>query len=482
MPRRVAISTLNASTIDILNTIRANASYEYQSSVPVITQESDIPKVGDILFGYPTLANQFLNALINRIALVRVKSATFNNAYAELKKGYLEFGETVEEVFVQIAKAREFSVEKAPAREFKRTIPDVRSAFHAMNYRVQYPITIQNEDLRLAFQNVNGVQDMIAKIVDSVYTAAEYDEFLLFKYLLIKAISHGKMYPKAVDFSEFNNAAIAFRGMSNKLQFMSNEYNAYGVTTTTPKADQYIFMSADFNAAYDVVTLAAAFNMDKADFMGKLKLIDDWTTFDNERFAEIRAGSDQIEEVTDEELALMEDVVAVLIDKEWFQVYDNLNQMTEQNVASGIYWNYFYNVWKTVSSSPFSNAIVFVANSATTTVPTDLTATVVTKSVGDLGTVITLDLEPSSASLEPSNYQFIQTEDATEDGIAIHKYGALIFPPNVTDVELHVKIGEQEYISGTYDAGTTTYTAADFESDTADVGDTIKLYKAEVYE
>ena len=341
MPRRVAISTLNASTIDILNTIRANASYEYQSSVPAITQESDIPKVGDILFGYPSLANQFLNALINRIALVRVKSATFNNAYAELKKGYLEFGETVEEVFVQIAKAREFSVEKAPSREFKRTIPDVRSAFHAMNYRVQYPITIQNEDLRLAFQNVNGVQDMIAKIVDSVYTAAEYDEFLLFKYLLIKAISHGKMYPKAVDFSEFNNAAIAFRGMSNKLQFMSNEYNAYGVTTTTPKADQYIFMSADFNAAYDVVTLAAAFNMDKADFMGKLKLIDDWTTFDNERFAEIRAGSDQIEEVTDAELALMEDVVAVLIDKEWFQVYDNLNQMTEQNVASGIYWNYF---------------------------------------------------------------------------------------------------------------------------------------------
>ena len=105
MARRVAVNTLNASTIDILNTIRANASYEYQSSVPAITNENEIPKVGEVLYGYPALANQFINALVNRIALVRVNSATFNNAYANLKKGYLEFGETVEEVFVAITKA-----------------------------------------------------------------------------------------------------------------------------------------------------------------------------------------------------------------------------------------------------------------------------------------------------------------------------------------------------------------------------------------
>ena len=31
MPRRIAVGTLNASTLDILNVIRQNASYEYQS-------------------------------------------------------------------------------------------------------------------------------------------------------------------------------------------------------------------------------------------------------------------------------------------------------------------------------------------------------------------------------------------------------------------------------------------------------------------
>ena len=432
MAKRIAVTALNASTIDILNTIRANASYEYQSSVPVVEKASDIPRVGEVLYGYPALANQFINALINRIALVRVKSAVFNNAYAELKKGYLEFGETVEEVFVNIAKAREFSVEKAEYREMKRTLPDVRTAFHAMNWRVQYPVTIQDEDLRQAFTSMNGVQDLIAKIVDAVYTAAEYDEFLLFKYLMIKAIAHGKMYPVAIG-ADIKDGAVKFRGISNKITFMSDKYNAAGVTTSTPKADQYIFMDSEYNANYDVNVLAGAFNMDKAEFIGKLKLIDDWTTFDNDRFAEIAKESDMIEPITPEELALMANVKAVLVDSEWFQFYDNNNKFTEKYVSSGMYWNYFYNVWKTVSSSPFSNAIVFVQDSANIEAPATVTVEVVNKSTAENGTVMVIEVQENDAALANSNYKFVQTEDATTKGIAVHKYGAYMFPANAAE-------------------------------------------------
>lgn len=449
MARRVAISNLNARTIDILNTIRANASYEYQSNVPEVTTEHDIPKVGEALYGYPALANQFLNALINRIALVKVKSAVFNNAYAELKKGYLEFGETVEEVFVGIAKAREFSAEKAEAREFKRTLPDVRSAFHTMNWRVQYPVTIQNEDLRMAFTSFGGVEDLIARIVDAVYTAAEYDEYLLFKYLIIKAVSHGKMYPVSFDATTMTNAAKKFRGYSNQLTFMSNKYNAAGVTTTTPKEDQYIFMDAQYNADYDVDVLASAFNMDKATFMGKLKLIDDFTTFDNDRFDVIRANSDMIEPVTTNELALMADVKAVLVDGEWFQVYDNANQFTEQYVASGMYWNYFYNVWKTVSSSPFSNAIVFVDDGADTALPATISVDVTDKSTSDTATILTLTPDISAATLGNRSCIFEQTQANTTAGVAVHKYGAVIYPTGAAEQTIVFKIGDTTYTSAT---------------------------------
>lgn len=448
MPRRIAVNSLNASTVDIINTIRANASYEYQQLVPEITNAIEIPKVGEVLYGYPALANQFINALVNRIALVRVKSATFNNAYAELKKGYLEFGETVEEVFVSICKAREFSAEKAKDRELKRSLPDVRSAFHTMNWRVQYPVTIQDEDLRMAFTSAQGVQDLIAKIIDSVTTASEYDEFLLFKYLMIKAIAHGKMYPVAIDATDIKDFGKKSRGVSNLITFMSDKYNASGVHTTTPKADQYIFMDAMFNADYDVDVLASAFNMDKVEYQGKLKLIDDFGTFDNERFNVIRANSDMIEEVTAEELAICAKVKAVLVDKEWFQVYDNLTKFTEDYVASGMYWNYFYNVWKTVSYSPFSNAIVLVDNTAETALPATFTAKIADKSVSEAGTVLTIMVDEKS-SLSNSNVRFIQSSSATTAGVAVHPYGAVIFPAGVsTGVDLIAEIDGVQFTMG----------------------------------
>ena len=448
MPRRIAVNSLNASTVDIINTIRANASYEYQQLVPEITDAIEIPKVGEVLYGYPALANQFINALVNRIALVRVKSATFNNAYAELKKGYLEFGETVEEVFVAICKAREFSAEKAKDRELKRSLPDVRSAFHTMNWRVQYPVTIQDEDLRMAFTSAQGVQDLIAKIIDSVTTASEYDEFLLFKYLMIKAIAHGKMYPVAIDATDIKDFGKKARGVSNLITFMSDKYNANGVHTTTPKDDQYIFMDAMFNADYDVEVLASAFNMDKAEYQGKLKLIDDFGTFDNERFNMIRANSDMIEEVTADELAICAKVKAVLVDKEWFQVYDNLTKFTEDYVASGMYWNYFYNVWKTVSYSPFSNAIVLVDNTAETALPATFTAKIADKSVSEAGTVLTIMVD-EKASLSNSNVRFIQSSSATTAGVAVHPYGAVIFPAGVsTGVDLIAEIDGVQFTMG----------------------------------
>lgn len=466
MAKRVAISNLNASTIDILNTIRANASAEYQELVPKVAKATDIPRVGEVLYGYPAMANQFINALVNRIAAVRVKSATFNNDYAELKKGYLEFGETVEEVFVSIAKAREFSAEKAEARELKRTLPDVRSAFHTMNWRVQYPVTIQDQDLRQAFLSMDGVQDLIAKIVDSVYKAAEYDEFLLFKYLIIKAVSHGKMYPVAFDAADIKNAAIAFRGTSNQLTFMSNKYNAAGVTTNTQKADQYIFMDSTFNAQYDVNVLAGAFNMEKADFIGRLKLIDDFTTFDNERFSDITANSDMIEAVTADELALMADVKAVLLDKEWFQVYDNNNKFTEDYIGAGMYWNYWYNVWKTISSSPFSNAVVFVENTATTVLPTTLNAEITAVQHGDGGIIYTLEIDDDNASLEPHTARFVQTQACVQALVAVHPYGAFIVPG--TGVESFIPVAT---------LGGATYTGTAVTVATAKVGDTITLTK-----
>lgn len=468
MPRRIAKSTLQASTLDILNAIRQNASYDYQQSVPAVAKASDIPKVGEVICGTPAFSNQFINSIVNRIALVMTKSATFNNPYAALKKGYLEFGETVEEIFVQIAKVVDYTPEKGAAREFKRTLPDVKTAFHAMNWRVMYPVTIQDEDLRLAFLSESGVQDLVAKIVESVYEAAEYDEFLLFKYLLIKAVSHGKMYPMSIGAgTDLKEAGEMFRGASNDLTFMKTKYNASGVRTTTPREKQVIFMDSWFNAKYDVDVLAAAFNMDKATYTGALHLIDDWTSFDNERFDVIRDNSDGLEEVTAEELALMKNVKAVLLDEDWFQVYDNNAKFTEQYSAAGLYWNYFYHVWKTISASPFSNAIVFVTDTATIAPKETYTVNITGKDTSDVATVFTLGVQDGTATLVQGTYQFKQTKQATTDGIAVLPYGAIMIPASskTKSVNLTMVINGVEY-------NTETSVSSDSE-----VGSTVELTK-----
>ena len=379
----------------------------------------------------------------------------------------MEFGETVEDIFVNIAKVTDYSAEKGPDREFKRTLPDVRSTFHTMNWRVMYPVTIQDEDLKLAFLSVDGVTDLIAKIVDQVYTGAEYDEFLLFKYLLIKSISHGKMKPTSIgDGTDLKASAKAFRGTSNMLPFMSSTYNEAGVKTTTPKERQVIFMDAQFDADFDVDVLASAFNMDKATYMGRRFLIDDWTSFDNERFETIRENSDGLEEVTADELKLMKDVKAVICDENWFQVYDNNNKFTEKYVASSLYWNYFYHTWKTISYSPFANAVVFVLNNADTTLPDTLTVEVTGKDTSEIATVLTLGIE-EDASLKSSAVNFVQTEQTTTDGIAIQKYGAVIIPATASDktVTLQAQIGE------------TVYTATGTINSASEVGATVTLSK-----
>lgn len=468
MPKRIVANNLNATTLDILNVIRNNAGAEYQANVPVIQKETDIPKIGEVLYGHPALANAFINALVNRIALVRVQSATFNNPYSVLKKGYLEFGETVEEIFVAMAKAHKYDPEKAERRELKRYLPEVHSAFHTMNWRVLYPVTIQDEDLKQAFLSMDGVQNLIAKIVDQVYTGAEYDEFLLFKYMLIKGISHGQFYPVSVgDATDIKAAGVQYRGVSNLFPFISSNYNEAGVANNTPKSRQIIFMDAMYNAQYDVEVLAGAFNMDKADYMGRLFLIDNWTTFDNERFDIIREESDGLEEVTAAELSLLADIKAVLVDENWFQVYDNNNKFTEKYVASGLYWNYFYHTWKTISHSPFSNAVCFVTSNANTTLPDTITVEVSSKTQSKEAITLTLNAEQESASLVPNAVIFNQTESLTGAGIAVQPYGALVIPQSqvATEITLVASVNGQ------------AYTAAATITSAAEVGSTITLNK-----
>ena len=335
MPVKPSTKSLNANSVQILNCIRDSASATYQERIPVATQ-NNIRDIGNAMMQFQSTQNEFLNALVNRIARVIITSKSYTNPLAMFKKGIMEYGEQVEEIFVNIAKAHPFDPDVAEENVFKREIPDVDAVFHRMNYQNFYKVTISNEQLRQAFLSAEGVTDLIARIVDTLYSGSEFDEFLIMKQLIADAARAGKMFPiniPAPSAATAKQIVTTIKGISNKLEFMSNQFNYMGVLNFTKKENQILLIDAEFDATIDVEVLASAFNMSKAEFMGQRVLVDN--------FGDLTG------------------VVAALVDRDWFMVFDNLMSFTENYNGEGLYWNYFYHVWKTFSSSPFSNAILF---------------------------------------------------------------------------------------------------------------------------
>ena len=372
MPVKPKIRTLTTSAADILNVIRNNASVDYRNYVPKADANDveSIRTIGAIIMDYPALQNEFLNALVNRIGRVMLTSKMYSNPIAFFKKGVLEYGESIEEIFVNIAKVQEFNPEIAEQEVFKRVVPDVRAAFHIMNYQKFYKATVTQEQLKQAFLSWDGVTDLIARIVDSMYTGANYDEFLVMKYLLARHILDGRVYPVTVPTVNAENAkaiVTTVKGVSNKLTFMNSEYNPAAVRTFTEKTDQYMIVNSVFDATMDVNVLASAFNMDKAEFLGHRVLIDGFGDLDVARLGEIFAGDPTYNEPSQDELTALNAIPAVIVDKDWFMVFDMLTQFTEQYNGQGLYWNYFYHVWKTFSVSPFANSVLFVPGTPSVT-------------------------------------------------------------------------------------------------------------------
>lgn len=397
--------TLTNSSVEILNTIRDNATVNYQNYVPYATPAADsIRKIGAIIMDYPALQNEFLSSLVNRIGRVMVTSKTYENPWAMFKKGFLEFGETIEEIFVNIAKPFQFDPAVAETDVFKREIPDVRSAFHIMNYQKYYKTTISNDQLRQAFLSWEGITDLIARIVDSMYTGANYDEFQTMKYMLARYILDGRMYPvtiQAVTSANMNSIVSGIKGISNKFEFLSDAYNPAGVKTYSLKNDQYMLVNSDFDATMDVEVLATAFNMSNAEFLGHRVLVDSFGSLDTARLAELFANDPNYEEIDSGDLELLDSIPAVVVDRNWFMVFDNFNNFTEQYNGQGLYWNYWYHVWKTFSVSPFANAALFVPGTpgVTSVTVTPESATISGKSGGTVqlnAAVVTTNFAPQT--------------------------------------------------------------------------------------
>lgn len=365
MPTMPRVKVMTASPQNAVAAIFADQPEMFAGAPPIENTSESIREIGSFIFNYQPRQNAFLSALVNRIGMVLITSKLYSNPLRSFKRGMLEFGETVEEIFVDIGRAYQFNPEIAETTIFKRVIPDVKAAYHQLNFQKFYKQTISNDQLRQAFLSWRGIDDLIAKIVDGMYTAMNYDEFIVMKYMIAVAALNGNMYPQNIPALNAENAkavVTAVKGISNTLEFMHSEYNMAGVHTYTDKREQIVLINSSADALIDVEVLASAFNMDKAEFMGRRVLVDSFSAIDNERLSQLFESDPTYVPLTTEEIKALDSIPVIIVDEKWWMIFDHYMNMTEQYNGEGLYWNYWLHCWRIFSISPFANAVLFTSD------------------------------------------------------------------------------------------------------------------------
>lgn len=398
MPTKPSKVSLDASSVDIINSVASTvdnsntilpkvvkAGALNAEGVAYSTEASleSLRNFGNVISTYTPLQNAFLSTLVNRIGRVLLESKLYDNPWAMFKRGVLEYGETIEEIFVNIAKPFQYDPITSEQTVFKREIPDVRAAFHTMNYQKYYKVTVSNDQLRQAFLSFDGITNLISKIIESLYTAANYDEFITMKYLIARNALNGNIKTVSIpDVTKANSDDIvtAILKLSDDFEFMTSEYNINGVKNYSNKPYQYLIETTDIHSIVNVNTLATAFNMEKVEFMGHTVLANnfDFNKDEISRLNELFKGDSNYQPFTAAEIANLKTIQCVLCDINFFMIFDNLINMTEIYNGEGLYYNYWLHNWKTFSVSPFANACIFTTGTpaVTSVTVTPATATV----------------------------------------------------------------------------------------------------------
>ena len=333
--------------IEILNTIRDNASQAYQDRVPEATR-NNIEEVGEAItdLNNAVVYNEFINTLANMIYAPMLIKKSWQNPLGKFKKGKKTFGDTVEEVYNNFIKAQTF--DQTGAGLLTRKLPDTKVVFHRMNRQDSYVLTDSPESLAKAFKSYEGLAEYLENLFTTIRNSAELDEYILMRNLFEEAYNNNAMVVVAVEdpqASEANAKAFikAVKTVSGDMVFANSNNNAYltaqsddnkPIVTFSKKDEQILIVDNPTDVTCNIDVLASAFNKSVVEF------------------------NDTQKEVID--AFPVEGMIAALVDRNFFQVYDDLFTFREFENGLGLYRNHILHVWQTLGYSILCNAVAFV--------------------------------------------------------------------------------------------------------------------------
>lgn len=365
-------SVLNVGTDAELLSYVINSNPVLRGNVDLPVQGQDIKEIGRIILNNQRYRNAFINTM-NLIGVTVIKRNGWKHPWDFTVRGQIRFGQQIREMILDIAKVFDYNKAINDTVRFTKTaIPNVFNYIHEVNYQKFYEATTSDAQVSMAFDSEGGLFEFIEASMETMYTAYEYDKYLIDKYMLCRRIVDGTM--TSVEINNYENLTprqkvSAIKRTSNDMIFMSPNFNPAGIRRATSFDKQILIVNTKFEADFATEVLATSFFKDEAEMRSRLVLIDGFKMNDEPRLMEIL--EEQYVPFTEEDQTALDKVPAVLISDEWFMDYyyaidaesdaketEFYNPVTLQN-------NHFLHVWMVFSTSPFENGAVFTPDTPT---------------------------------------------------------------------------------------------------------------------
>lgn len=325
---------------EVANAMYRAASPNFQSTIGDPNEVSSLEFMNGLLEYPDTLGVEFMN-LATRIGRVIAHKNILRNKLAPFKMANMALGYTMEEYFVECAKEHEYDQADAESTLFKRELPDIKTAFYVVNRKSYYPATITDDDMRKYFVSWDGVNSLIARIVDSMYNGDNKDDYNYMKTALVTHYENGLMkIVKTGAVTDTDTAKELARKITEYVSYLTeptNEYNAMAVTKQNEYEDIYVILNGKSNSYLNIDWLAQTFQLEFAEFKAHVLVLP--------TLPSTTQGT----------------IEALVVDSEIYRVFDQKYSVGVAYNAKGLYWNYFLHHWEGIATSRFANAIAFVS-------------------------------------------------------------------------------------------------------------------------
>ena len=349
---------LQTALNEIRNTLVQDNSL-YQTQIPLVDDYTSSQVYGQSLLNLPSdLRNRFIQSLVNRIAYTRFMMDYFENPLRELAGDDLPLGAIGQEIYVNPARGRVYDINDFAGLLVKYE-SDIKAEYTEINFDVQYPVTIIRKELEKAFVSWGDFESFLMGISTSLYNGAYIDDYKYTKKLITNAYVNNAVQMETVNFAGATPTKAELETLTSRLRqayldFMvpSTKYNAwkkvggYGrsIVSWSKPENIVVFVSNKMASILDVNVLASAFNIDKADLMGRVYYVEDFDIL-NDSGEVVVDGSN---------------IVALICDRRWFKIREKDMFMDEFYNANNRSWQSYLNVIKSYNYSLFANALMLV--------------------------------------------------------------------------------------------------------------------------